>query len=387
MAKKGIPRREFLASVSAASAGAGFLSGAPRQSRPPSGSSKASAIAVPLHDGVPGVRYRPGTVVQTRYGNVLIGKFEQVLALQGRYLNDHCLIRKGNEWHLFAIVGYQPSAGADERRRQAESEISFAHATSFDLRNWKLHPEVMECSHVWPEVTHVFAPNIIENQGVFYMLYAVSDQQTTQRICLATSRDLFEWRRYAGNPVIVPSMFWSKWPGFGLTAPDSGTYGGCRDPYILKIGSNRFVAYWASRLQEKFGRDMVCIAASVSEDLVHWQEVGPVLSLKAWYQQLTLEAESPCVVFKDGAYWLFFKHGWWTHVVRSDSPYDFQGYHPTRLGYSHASKVFFGEGGWWITHCKTDPDDYSQERSDRLRGLYLGKLDWPEKGFPAFAVS
>lgn len=357
---------------------------------------------VAFEDWVPGSNYRPGSVVRTQYGNILIGDFQEVLSISGRYLNDHCLVRKGEEWHFFGIVGYTPSGTKGEEIRQAESEISFAHATSFNLRDWKLHPDIIECSHTWPENTHVFAPSVIEHKALYHMLYAVSDQEGTQRICLATSRDLFEWQRYAGNPVIVPSVFWSKWPGFGLGARDDGSYGGCRDPHIIRLDDGRFVAYWVSRLQEKFGKNLVCIAASFSNDLVHWQEIGPVFSIKAWYQQLTLEAESPCVVFKDGCYWLFFKNGWWTYVVRSDSPFDFFGYHPVRLGYSHASEVFFWRDTWWITHCKTCPDDFAQERmqrawenpslapellANRLRGLYLGKLDWPQGKFPRFAMS
>lgn len=91
-----------------------------------------------------------------------------------------------------------------------------------------------------------------------------------------------------------------------------------------------------------------------------------------------------CLV-KDGSYWMFFKHGWWTQVVQSSSPFDFLGSPPIPLGYSHASKVFFWQENWWITHCKTFPDDFSQQRSNRLKGLYMGRLEWPKGGYPRFA--
>lgn len=390
MRRPGISRRKFLVSAGSAPAGAVLLTGtqsgvaALGQEAPPKAAAESHCT---YEDWVPEARYNPGTIVRSRYGNVLIGRFEERLSISGRYLNDHCLIRKGDEWHFFGIVGPTVASSIDQKTSMGLSDLSFAHATTPDLKNWTPHPDVLQCLHVWPEESHVFAPNVVEKDGVFYMLYAASDRDTTQRICLATSRDLFEWQRYASNPVIVPSMFWSKWPGFGLAARDEGTYGGCRDPFILRLDDGRFVAYWASRLQEKLGRNLVCIAASVSNDLIHWQEVGPVCSVKAWHQQLTLEAESPCVIFKDGAYWLFFKNGWWTHVVRSDSPFEFLGYHPSRLGYSHASKVFYWQDSWWITHCKTEPDDFPQVRSNRTRGLYFGKLDWPEGAFPRFACN
>ena len=92
--------------------------------------------------------------------------------------------------------------------------------------------------------------------------------------------------------MIVPSVSWAKWPGFGLPTPDEvdrmhrdadgdylsvarrlgGSYGGCRDPHIIRLDDGTFVAYWVARVQEKFGHNLVGVAASMSHDLVHWQE-------------------------------------------------------------------------------------------------------------------
>ena len=380
MSNADLSRRKFLVTGSAATGAAGLSTGNVNFFAGPT-ANKALRVESWTNNG----RYAPGTLVRTLHGDVLIGDFHEVLSLPGRYLNDHCLIRTKDEWHFFGIVGFEPSSPQDDSRRE-DSEVSFAHATSSDFKNWKVWPDVIQISRKWPEEDHVYAPYVTERQGVYHMLYAATDHDTTQRLCLATSRDLFQWERYAGNPIIVPSLFWSRWPGFGIDAPDGqSTYGGCRDPNIIHLPDGRYVAYWASRLQSKFGEDLCCIAASVSPDLVHWQEIGPVLIVKAWLQALTLEAESPCIVLKDGFYWMFFKHGWWTHVARSKSPFDFLASSQVRLGYSHASKVFFWQGQWWITHCKTHPDDFSQQHSNRLRGLYLGILEWPTDWYPRFA--
>jgi len=66
------------------------------------------------------------------YGDVCIGNFEEVLSISGRFLNDHCLIQRNNEWHFFGCVG--DATGVD---------ISFAHATSNNLKNWQIHPDVL----------------------------------------------------------------------------------------------------------------------------------------------------------------------------------------------------------------------------------------------------
>ncbi len=332
----------------------------------------------------------PESVFHGPYGDVQFGAFTEVLSIPGRYLNDHCLIWHDCTWHLFSIVG-----SVDDKR-----EVSIAHATSPDLMRWDVHPDVMHVAGTWPEIGSIFAPFVVEHEGRFFMLYAAADEWTTQRLCLAISDDLTTWDRYPGNPVIVPSLSWSKWPGHGLPTPTElgvpnleagpgrrafaerfgGTYGGCRDPHINRLDDGRYVAYWVSRMQERFGHNLVCVAASVSNDLRHWQEVGPVFTMGAWPldEEPSLEVESPCVVPKDGRYWLFFKHGWWTYYVASDSPLDFHGHESARLGFVHAAEVFHWQDQWWITHCSGDPRDFRYRETNRTRGLFLGKLDWPE---------
>lgn len=330
------------------------------------------------------------SVLPSPHGDVRLGAFTEVLSIPGRYLNDHCLIRHDGLWHLFAIIGL-----VDDKR-----EVSIAHATSPDLMRWDVLPDAMHLTGTWPEIGSIFAPYVIEHDGRFFMLYSAADEWTSQRICLAISDDLVTWERHPGNPVIVPSLSWSKWPGHGLPTPAElgvpnleagpgrrafaerfgGTYGGCRDPHVIRLDDGRFVAYWVSRMQERFGHNLVCVAASISHDLLHWQEVGPVFSMEAWLfdEEPSLEIESPCIVQKDGRYWLFFKHGWWTHYVASDSPLDFEGRETDRLGFVHAAEVFHWEDQWWITHCSGDPRDFRYRDTNRTRGLFLGRLDWPE---------
>ena len=342
----------------------------------------------------------PTRIVPSPYGDVELGVFREVLSIPGRYLNDHCLIRHDGLWHMFGITG----SVEDPTKR----ETSFAHATSPDLECWKVRPDPLKATAAWPENLGIIAPYVIEHRGRFFMYYSGVDQWTIQRLCLATSHDLVTWDRYPANPIIVPSLSWSKWPGYGLPTPHElgltesdisgpgrriyarqfgGTYGGCRDPHVLHLNDGTFVIYWVSRLQEQHGHNRVCVAASISPDLIHWQEVGPIFSAEAWPfdEEPTLEVESPCVIPKDGRYWLFFKHGWWTHYVSSPSPLDFSGQPVSRLGFVHAAEVFLWRDTWWITHCSGDPVDFRYRKSNRTRGLYLGKLDWPHGGKPRLA--
>ena len=312
------------------------------------------------------------SIVASPRGLVQLGAFTEVLTLPDKYLNDHCFVQGNGKWHFFGIVG-----PVGKGCHSPGSEISFAHATSADLRTWEVHDDVLPVCGKWPETSHVFAPNIMEHARRFYMLYTALDDQLNQRMCLATSADLFHWERDAGNPVIVPSRHWAKWPS---TATDAG--GACRDAHILRLNDGQYVAYWVAEMNATYGSDVTCVAASLSHDLIHWQEVGPIFMIRAWDAGVTRAVESPCVVYKDGKYWLFFKHGWWTHFVVSDNPLDFRAGEPVRLGYCHASEVFEWQGRWRISHCSGDPIDYLYRESNRKKGLYLGNLNWPAGDYP-----
>jgi beta-xylosidase len=318
--------------------------------------------------------------IKSTHGIVELGDFKEVISIPGRYLNDHCLVLNGDTWHFFGIVGDTGSVGV-------ATELSFAHATSTDLLSWTLHADVLPVKSLPQPVDYVWAPSVMKKGDVFYMLYTAVekyDKGNYQRICLATSTDLFHWEQYAGNPVIVPSLYWATWPGHGHR------YGSCRDPHIMQLPNGRYMAYWVAemRSQQHFNAEALsCVAASVSDDLVHWQEVGPVHTARFWRSdgresRGTSTIESPCCVFKDNKYWLFYKHGWWTHGVVSPTPFDFSGGEHFRLGFSHASKIIEWNGQWHITHCSSQPQDYTYENTNRTRGLYIAKLDWPDNAYP-----
>lgn len=302
--------------------------------------------------------------------DIRLGAFEEVLRVEGRYVNDHCLYRHEGRWHFYGIVGPLGRGCYD-----AGSEVSFAHATSRDLRVWKVAEDVLVVDRTGPDGAHVFAPHVIGRDNRFYMFYTGVDEHRRQRLCVATSEDLYAWRRSEANPVIVPSLSWAKWPGH--EGEPANAIGNCRDPHVMWLPEGRYAAYWVAEMSRRYGDDMSCVAASVSDDLEHWEEVGPIFAKRCWSKPPTRSVESPCVVIRDDGYWLFFKHGWATHYVHGDGPFDFRDCQSTPLGYAHAAEVFAWHDRWYITHCSGDPDDPEYRSSNRTRGLFLGELDWP----------
>lgn len=293
-----------------------------------------------------------------------VGHFEYVFHVPGRYVNDHCLIRHADLWHLFYIDGEVGKGCYDEG-----NETIIGHAVSPDLRQWEaLAPALVYAPEVPWESRGIFAPYVFAHGGRFWMYYASHNLAGAQYLCLATSVDLHTWERHPANPVIVPSLQWAYWDE---SAPTS-----CRDAHVIAHDDHGFILYWVGDMKDR--RDHSCIAASVSRDLVHWQEIGPVLIRShSNLEALTCKTESPCLIRRGDRYFLFYRHGNGTKFAVSDDPLDFLGRDSYFLSTAHAAEVFEHEGEWYVTSCSRPPGDVAHTE-DRRHGLWLGRLVWQD---------
>ena len=127
---------------------------------------------------------------------------------------------------------------------------------------------------------------------------------------------------------------------------------------------------------------LVAIGAAVSDNLISWQDAGPVMIREMATDFATTSMESPCVVKYDGNYCLFYKHRNETRLVMSDNPLCFTDGQDKWFSVAHAAEVFQAGNRWYITHCSRKPEDVTHEKTNRTRGLYLAGLDWTN-GMPA----
>ena len=298
-----------------------------------------------------------------------VGQFELVYEVEGRYVNDHCIVRDdGGTFHLFHIDGITGMGCYD-----LGNETVIGHATSDDLYHWQTQPPALEVGPGQPwemarpwEERGIFAPYVIRYEGLWLMYYSSHSMAKAQYMNLATSTDLYHWDRHPINPLTLPSRSWAFW---------KDTEGcSCRDPHVIPHEEHGFIMYWVGDMKQP--RDHSCIAASVSRDLKHWQEVGPVLEKRWSYDEyLTMKTESPCVLRFGDRYILFYRHGNGTKYCWSDDPLDWHGRDSYLLSTSHASEIFEADGQWWITSCSRPPDDV-EHRFDRTKGLYIARLEW-----------
>jgi hypothetical protein len=211
---------------------------------------------------------------------------------------------------------------------------------------------------------------VIQKDGQYYLYYAgVSVSRQIESMCLAISGDLWHWQKHSANPVFRPSRHWAEYE------PGSGTWGCCRDPHVIKHPMYGYILYYVSWIKGTGGR-LVALGAAISDNLVSWQDTGPVMIRERALELSTGSMESPCVVEKDGTYFLFYKHRDETRLAVSDDPLKFTDKEDRWFSIAHAAEVFCADDRWYISHCSRDLLDLGHKRSDRTRGLSLACLEW-----------
>jgi len=306
--------------------------------------------------------------------------FRYVLDLPGRYINDHCLIRQGDYWHLFYTGG---SVGIKWERDG--NEVQIGHATSPDLIHWTVQPQVLRTGPRGSlDKAHVYAPYVVEREGTYSMFYVGAERTffSGEHLLTATSTDLFNW---AGDPttaVFAPDTSWARYHNRGYEGGVGGPVSG-RDPHIIHDSSVGYILYYSAELKGDPARgiddgEFSCIAAATSPDLLHWTDHGPVLTRRSTGYDTNDYAhpESPCVVRHGGLYYLFWKGGNGTRYAISDTPFDFDNRGEYFLAASHASEIVQWDDRWFITSCSRALNDVTHAQTDRSRGLYIAELEW-----------
>jgi len=179
----------------------------------------------------------------------------------GRSLADFAASRHQDRDHFFYI----------ERRLQEGTpffpghEIYFGHASTANFFDWQVYePVLLERPGTWEEA-HVWAPFIVKNNDEYILAYTGLNRYLSQNIGLASSEDLFEWRRWDSNPISpCKGADWSAW------WPDEIC--SCRDPHMLRHAGRVWMVYTANT---KDGAS--CLAMTSTDDFKHWQDHGPIL--------------------------------------------------------------------------------------------------------------
>ncbi|WP_425397920.1 family 43 glycosylhydrolase [Aeoliella sp.] len=261
------------------------------------------------------------------------------------YINDHCIIRgPDKQWHMFGITREEPARPQDE--------IHFAHATAktllqqpWDKRQFAL---TVARGEPWWEA-HLWAPHVVEHEGTYYMYYCAGGPDSQHyRINLATSTDLFNWKRHPENPMVVD--------GFDG-----------RDPCVRREGDKWAMYYTGNRPVERGNHVVLKVT---SDDLIHWGDKRVVFTHPK-VGTFGGPTESPFVIERNGKQYLF---------VCTNTPYD-----NTAVYESDNSDEWKPEDqiGDFPAHCaevlKVDDKWYVTRAGWGRGGLYIAELKWADE--------
>ncbi len=145
------------------------------------------------------------------------------------------------------------------------NEIYFGHAITKDFFSWTVeHPVMVIRQNSWEEA-HIWAPSIIKYSNKYIMAYTGCNRYLCQDIGLAFSNDLFLWERSIHNPISpCRNKSWSYWKENHISS--------CRDPNLFYHDKKFWINYTANTSD-----GASCIALCSSEDLIHWEDQGPIL--------------------------------------------------------------------------------------------------------------
>ncbi|NOT35359.1 MAG: family 43 glycosylhydrolase [Candidatus Eisenbacteria bacterium] len=179
------------------------------------------------------------------------------------------------------------------------------HTTSGDLIAWEEQPVVLDRRPTQWDNMHIWAPSLLVTDSLFYLFYTGVTYQPpaynqTQRIGIATSKDLYNWTRYP-QPIFDCSD--APWTFCNPHTPWGGNF---RDPIVIPHPSTtgHWLMYYGAMVDSTTGQMMIGVAES-DGDLFEWEDRGPLLNTgEAYTYGRTIE--SPAFAFVDGTTYLFY---------------------------------------------------------------------------------
>ena len=108
----------------------------------------------------------------------------------------------------------------------------------------------------------VYNPCAIVHNNKIYLIYRASGDSGVSSLCLAISKDGYNFEKYEKNPIIKPSL------------PEEKQ--GCEDPRITKIGDAFYLTYTAYDGKYPERSENIYTALAISKDLFSWKKIGVI---------------------------------------------------------------------------------------------------------------
>ena len=259
-------------------------------------------------------------------------------------VNDFTFIKRGDTWHSFGITHPRPTEFMDDFNFSGdvhEAEFQLFHAEwKGDLESLYKSGQMTDRDKIlYPqqrpnEPHNCWAPCITEKDGKYYLFYSPESMR------LAVSDNLYDWE-----------IFGTLFTGANMM----------RDPYVFLENGIYTMIYVTD-----------CLKYRTSQDLLSWSDEKTFQENK--FSKNSAQ-ESPCVVKRNGVYYLIWciydgTNGCYdnrTYIFAADSIYGFNDKSPVGMFQGHAPEI--------ISECDKD---YLISVFYPNNGLNMAELDWFE---------
>lgn len=198
---------------------------------------------------------------------------------EGR-LGDTIPFYWNDEYHVFYLLW------------DLEPACSWEHIVSTDLIHWEERPTMLKSDPndpTGPDGFHMFTGCVTEHEGTFYIHYTghnPDNPEGDQFICLATSQDLITCQKH---------------PEYAFSG-DNIRYlrRDFRDPYVF--WNNEENMWWMLLTTCDAEKDIAVQGVACSHDLIHWEQVAPLIYDPPLTAGHTVTSECPDL-FRIGEDW------------------------------------------------------------------------------------
>jgi len=255
------------------------------------------------------------------------GTFQTIFtAAEPWCVNDHTFVQGPDKtWHLFGITHPKPFDFAKD------PGLRLAHATARRLLQSQWTGQAPAVTADWDKYHEalLWAPYVFRDGQTYYMFVSAGDKISHRyTLHVLTSPDLENWTRSPANPVVVD--------GFDT-----------RDPMVMRVGDDWVLYYTATTTPDGGNHVVACVT---SKDLLHWANRTVVL-MHPSAGTFGGPTESPFVVQRGNAYYLFVCDNDWTDVYVSSNPFHWAYQRKGGRIQSHASEIVRDtDGRWYISN-------------------------------------
>jgi len=218
-------------------------------------------------------------------------------ALADRWVWDFWLAREQGRYHLFFLEAPKSIGDPDARHWN----VSIGHAVSPDLADWTSLGTCFRPAPgpAWDDGT-TWTGSVIRHGGKWWMFYTGTSKGESlrkQRIGLATSDDLHDWRRFEKNPILdLDPRHYEEYD------PTAWHDRSLRDPWVAPDPEGKGFRMWfTARARGGAADGRGTIGTARSADLVTWVAEPPLTPPGDFG-----ECEVPQYFAVDGRHYLLF---------------------------------------------------------------------------------